>query len=232
MKLLWPIIKETAIYFWEELFYLVIFNLIAVISLLPGLMVILNSLAADPPIDPIAFIPMTVLMWSLLPFTLFGLSWTGYQITEGNAIKFSTFFSGGWQLIKQAYLWWFINAVVIYLFLVNVRFYDSMTTAWSPWLATLFTGLLFTWALTQLFALTMYPRLIEPGFRLASKNALAMFAQHPIPIIFAAFLSLVIVVTSLRFTPVGWFGATALITLIIQTTTHLILQEMAPKAQS
>jgi len=188
VRLLWPIIKDTAIYFWEELFYLVIFNLLTVISLAPGVYILWTSPQMEPAPPPVVYVPISILLCSALPYTLFSLFWTVYEISEGKAIKFHTFFGGGKQLLKHAYIWWGINLVVLIILVVNISFYSGLQTGWSVYASMFFIGLLVAWLLTQAFALTMYPRLIEPGFKMATKNAMVIVAKQTIPVLFAGIL--------------------------------------------
>jgi hypothetical protein len=115
--------------------------------------------------------------------------------------------------------------IVIVLMVVNIYFYLNLEASWSRYVAIFFTGLFMTWLLVQLFALAMYPRLIEPGFKLATRNALALLAQNPIAIIFAGFLVLIFSVGGIALLPLGWFGSVAIVVMLLQTTTHLILKD-------
>jgi hypothetical protein len=229
VNLIWPIIRDTVVYYWEELFYLTFFNVIIAVAIIPGL-VFLNP-GTDIPL--VLSVPTSIVLWSAVPYTLFGLFYTVYEISEGKAIKLSTFFSGGKKLLKQAYLWWVINIVVVILMLTNITFYNNLKTTWGGYLTLFFAGLFFAWLLVQLFALTLYPRLETPGFKLATRNALAILALKPIPVLVTAVLALVLAVVGIVIIPVGLFIAIALIaTLINMTTRHILKERFGQEAEA
>ena len=224
MRLIWPIIKETAVYFWEELFYLVIYNLLTVITIAPGVFIFFTSSNMDPPVPPTVYIPLSIILMSAVPYMLFSFFYIVYEISEGKAIKFLTFFKGGRALIKHAYIWWGINIVALTVIGANIAFYSSLNTTWSVYASMLFSGILIAWLLTQAFALTMYPRLIEPGFKLASRNAMVIIAKHPMAVLFAGALSLGFAAAGIVFVPLGWFGSAAIIATLLNMTTRLALK--------
>ena len=55
-----------------------------------------------------------------------------------------------------------------------------------------FQGLTIYWGILQLLALAFYPRLAKPGFRQAMRNALAMVALQPAPVVMLALLSVML----------------------------------------
>lgn len=232
MKLIWPIIKDTGVYFWEELFYLVIYNLLTVLTIAPGVYMLWTSPNIDPPPPPTIYIPMAILLMSLAPYMLFSLFSIVYEISEGKAIKFSTFFKGGRQMLKQAYIWWLINVGVLIVLIGNIAFYNSLDATWSVYAGMLFVGILVAWLLTQAFALTLYPRLIEPGFKLATKNAMVIIAKYPATILVVGLISLVLSVAGIIIIPVGWFAAVALIATLLNMTTRKALKDtLAPDGE-
>ncbi|MEM7031118.1 MAG: hypothetical protein AAF629_16250 [Chloroflexota bacterium] len=226
MKLIWPIIKDTGIYFWEELFYLVIYNLITFFAIAPSVIFWFSSASSDPPLSPLVAVPTSLLLASISPYLLFALFWTVYDISEGKAIKFLSFFTIGWGQLKQAYIWWGINFLVLSIIAANITFYGSLDASWRVYPSMLFFGILIAWILTQTLALTLYPRLMEPGFRLASRNALVIIAKHPIPILFTVFLCVVVVVLGVIVRPVGWFASIAFVATMLNMTTRKILKDL------
>ena len=225
MRFIWPIVKETAVYFWDDLFHLVVFNVLTIITLSPGIFILQTSVQIQPSPSPLVYGPLVVLAWLIVPYMLFSFYWTAYDISEGKAIKFSTFFRGGRQMLKHAYIWWSINVIVVSMLILNLVFYLNLGANWSGYVSMFFFGLTLTWILIQLFALTLYPRLVEPGFRVASRNALALIAGHPIAILFAGILSIAFIVFGLVIPPLGWFGSLAIVVMITNMTTHLIIKD-------
>lgn len=226
MKLIWPIIKDAGVYFWEELFYLVIYNLIAFFALAPAGIFWISTTTVDPPLSLLVAVPVSLLLASILPYLLFALFRTVYDISDGKAIKLWSFFNIGWDRLKQAYLWWGINFIVLTIIAANIAFYRSFEASWSVYPSMLFFGILLAWVLTQAFALTMYPRLMEPGFKLATRNALVIIAKQPIPVLFVAFLCLAMIALGYVVRPVGWFVSIAFIATLLNMTTRKILKDM------
>jgi hypothetical protein len=60
---------------------------------------------------------------------------------------------------------------------------------------------------------------------MASRNALALIAGHPIAILFAGILSIAFIVFGLVIPPLGWFGSLAIVVMITNMTTHLIIKD-------
>ena len=226
MKLIWPILKDTAIYFWEELFYLVIYNLLAFFALLPAALFWFTSMDLDPAPSPLIVVPVSLLLASVAPYLLFALFWTVYDISEGKAIKFLAFFRPGWANFKQAYIWWGINLAVLTVIAANITFYRSLETGWSVYLVMLFFGILLAWLLTQAIALTMYPRLVEPGFRLATRNALVVIARHPMVALVVGFISMILIFAGVIIRPLSWFATIALVATLLNMATRKVLQEL------
>ena len=226
MRLIWPIVKDAGVYFWEELFYLVIYNLIAFFALAPAGIFWISTTTVDPPLSPLVAVPVSLLLASLLPYLLFALFWTVYDISDGKAIKLFTFFNIGWDRLKQAYIWWGINFIVLTIIAANITFYGNLEASWSVYPSMLFFGILLAWVLTQAFALTMYPRLVEPSFKLASRNALVIIAKQPLPVLFVGFLSIVMIILGYIVRPVGWFVSIAFIATLLNMATRKILKDI------
>ena len=229
MRFIWPVLRESVIYFWEELFYLLIYNIIVLLTLVPGAIFI--SISIQGQVSPLFYVPVAVILLSAFPYAIFGLFGTIDQIADGKAIKISTFFSEGRKLLKQAYIWWLVNVVVIIILLTNIIFYVNLETQWSGYVTFFFVGILLTWLLTQVFALTFYPKLTEPGFKTASRNAMALIAIQPIAVVLMGVLALAIIVAGVMIRLIGLLIMFSLAATLINMTTHLILKAQQ-KAQA
>jgi hypothetical protein len=229
VRFIWPILRETIVYFWEELFYLLIYNIIVLLTLVPGAIFI--SISVEGEVSPLFYVPVAVILLSAFPYALFGLFGTVDKIADGKAIKISTFFAEGRQLLKQAFIWWVINVVVVIILITNIVFYVNLETPWSGYVTFFFVGIMLTWLLTQFYALTFYPKLHEPGFKTASRNAMALIAIQPISVVLMGILALAIIVAGVLIRLIGLLIMFSLAASLINMTTHLILKAQQ-KAQS
>jgi uncharacterized membrane protein YesL len=182
--MMWAIVKNWAGDIWEEMFYLIVFNFIWLVG------------------------TALILPW---PLVTFGLYFTVYDIGEGKGIKLSTFFKHARQTWKQAYLWGGINLGLLIIWWVNLDFYSRLGTEWAA-LAQMFTvALAIFWIVLQLAALAFYPRLVNPGFKVAEQNALIAIGRYPhFTLILLVIIALVIAAT-LFFQILLLFGSFALI---------------------
>jgi uncharacterized membrane protein YesL len=185
--MMWAIIKNSASDIWDEMFYLIIFNFISVV----GALLVLP-----------------------LPWVIFGLYFTVYDIGESKGIKLGTFFHHARRIWKQALLWGGINLGIWVIWWVNVDFYGRIGTQWAT-IAQMFTiALAIFWGILQLVALAFYPRLINPGFKLAQRNALISIGRYP-HFVFVLLVLIVLILVVTYFVPVLLFlGAFAMIVVV------------------
>jgi hypothetical protein len=159
--MIWSIIRKSVSDVWEEMLYLIIFNAIWFI----GALLILP-----------------------LPFVTFSLFATVYDVGEGKGIKLGTFFGHGRQVWKPAYIWGGINLVILLLLWINLSFYAGIDAQWAAIVRIVIVAMAIFWTILQLLALALYPRLVEPRFKLALRNAAAILGLQPLVV-----LSLVVI---------------------------------------
>ncbi len=179
MVVIWDILKKTALFGWEEIIHLVLANIITLAALLAGPTLVITGINRG---SALLMLAGSVVMFAIPP-ALFGLFWLTYQISLGNAVKFSTFVDGVKQPLKPMFIWGGINLLVVVMLVSNVIFYQAMEAAWAAFVAQFFYGVLIVWLILQLLTLAMYPHLETPGFRLALKNTLRLFAINPFAVI-------------------------------------------------
>jgi hypothetical protein len=155
-SMIWQVIKQSAIDIWDEMLYLLIFNVIWVLG------------------------TFLIIPW---PFVTFGLFAVACDISQGKGIKFSTFFAHAGRMWKQAYIWGGINLAILFVLWVNFNFYSNLGTRWADFIGTFVLGLMIFWIIFQLIILPIYPRLEKPGFKLALHNATIVAARHPLEIL-------------------------------------------------
>lgn len=154
--LIWNAIRRSVSDFWDEIFYLMGLNLVWSIG----------SLFIIP-----------------LPFFTFGLWYTAYDVSQGKGIRFSTFFVHLRQTWKYALIWGGLNSGLTLVVILNMKFYANFETQWAGLAQILIIAVALFWSIIQLVALTLYPRLEEPGFRLATRNAATLVAKYPLPVL-------------------------------------------------
>jgi hypothetical protein len=185
--MIWLAIKQAGADIWEELLNLIVFNLI--------------TLAGTLLIFP----------W---PFVVFGLYEMAYDIGQGKGVKITTFFSRAARVWKPAYVWGGINMAAIIVIAVNLNFYANITATWAGAAQIVMVGMAIFWIMLQLIVLPIYPRLEQPGFKLAVRNATVLVGRYPFPIFIMMVIVTAMVVLMIMmplFAALGLFSMTAVL---------------------
>ena len=197
MGLIWQVIKQSAGEFWDELLYLIIFNAIWFIG------------------------SMFILPW---PYLTFGLFYTAHEIGQGKAIKFSTFFKDAAPYWKQAYMWGGINVGALSILWFNLRFYANLQATWAAIIQVLFLAMILLWGIWQLVALAMYPRLEEPRFTMALRNAGILLVRYPqFALVLVIIVALMVIISSL-FPLFAFFGAVSFIAVLANRIVEALVE--------
>jgi hypothetical protein len=163
--MIWTSLKKAAGDFWEEILAMIVFNLITLVG------------------------TILIIPW---PFVTFGLFEMAYDVGQGKGIKYSAFFTRAAEKWKQAYVWGAINLGAVVVLLVAINFYGSFQTFWAGMAEVTVIGMAIFWFTLQLLVLPIYPRLEEPGFKLAMRNALVLMSRHFFPTLVLAGATMVI----------------------------------------
>lgn len=188
--MIWTSLKHVGSDIWDELFNLIVFNVVTLIG------------------------TILIIPW---PFVTFGLFEMTYDISQGKGIKFTTFFTRAAQVWKQAYVWGGINLGVIIIVAINLNFYGNFVATWASVAQILMLGVAVFWFTLQLVILPLYPRLEEPGFKIALRNAAVLMGRYPLPtltvfIIVAAMTAFTIYIRQCNlFVVLGYFSFTAVL---------------------
>lgn len=150
------VIKKSVINVWDELLYVIVFNVVWLVG------------------------AASIVLW---PFVTFGLFCIAKDIGEDKGIKFGNFFSYARQMWKPAYIWGGINLAVFMALWLNLSFYGGIEAQWAGIVQLVFIALTIFWGILQLIALGVYPRLEEPRFKLALRNAAVIMARQPLLIL-------------------------------------------------
>ncbi len=176
--MIWTSLKKAGTDIWDELLYMIIFNVISLIGTL------------------------LVLPWPLVTFGMFEMA---YDVGQGKGLKFSEFFTRPAKKWKQVYIWGGINLGLLVLIFVNINFYATFQVAWAGVVQALIIGVGGFWLILQLIMLAVYPRLETPGFREALRNAMILVARHPLAVVTLLALVIIMVVLTFAIQQCNWF---------------------------
>jgi len=164
------VIKKSATDVWDELLYVMIFNVVWLVG------------------------AVSIIFW---PFVTFGLFCIAKDIGDGKGIKFGNFFSYARQMWKPAYIWGGINLAMFVMLWLNLNFYGDLEAQRATRVAQLLIiALAIFWAILQLIVLGLYPRLVEPSFKLALRNAMVIMARQPLMILVLVVVIALLIVAS------------------------------------
>jgi uncharacterized membrane protein YesL len=192
-------IKNSAIDIWEEMLYLMIFNLIWLIG------------------------SFLIIPW---PFLTFGLFAIVHDIGQGKGIKFGKFFQYGRQMWKPAYIWGGINLGVALVLWINIGFYAGIDSQWALIVRVILMALAIIWIVLQLVALPIYPRLAEPSFKLALRNAAIVVSRYPLSILILLIIVAVLLTISSIFPAIAFLGGFAFIAVVTNRIVGAIVEEL------
>jgi uncharacterized membrane protein YesL len=192
-------IKKGFSVFWGDSIILIVLNFICFLSLLPA-MLFFSVTSADG-----TLLTTLINVLLLLPFVffLFALYYLLYDCGQSIAIRFGTYFRYLRQTWKQAMIFGLINILMIFLIFWNLSFYAQFEAGWANVFQMIFVSISVIWFVLQLVMLPLYPRLEEPGFRLALRNSVAIFGRYVIPVLVVVFDTVLIGVLTLRFQAIG-----------------------------
>lgn len=205
MQLLWHIIKKSVTDLWDEMLLLVLFNVIWVIG------------AA-------LLIP--------LPLVTFGLVFIAHDVAAGRGIKFGRFWGYARRYWKAAYIWGLFNGAVLGVFAFNIAFYGGLAASWATLAQAVFLALTMLWLVWQLVVVTLYPRLVEPRFKLAGQNAAILIGKNPVIVLLVTLVVAVLLVVT-AFAPALGLGVTvSLIVLLVTNTVDMLLKKELPPPEN
>lgn len=187
MRMVWHIIKHSARDIWDEVLYIIIFNIIWLIG------------------------SVLIIPW---PFVTFSLFFTAHDIGQGKGIKLKTFFAHGRRMWKQAYIWGGINLAAAFILWTNLAFYAGIQAQWATAVRMFFVMLTIFWTILQLVSLSIYPRLVEPGFKLALRNAAVVIGRYPLAGLALVATILLVGLVAFIFPVYIFLGAMAMIAVV------------------
>ncbi len=224
MSLLWSIIRKTFSDLWSESFLLILFNILWVVGSAPGLLILGYGALSRT----LLLIVMGLIALILWPFMTFSLFYVTHEIVEGKAIGFRAFFSEGRRVWRKAYVWGGVNLIVIAVLVANISFYSNPDaplgdSTIGDVVSSLFMSITIFWLVLQLFVLTMYPRLENPGIRNSFRYTGRLILRWPVPFLLSFLLAVALCLASF-FVPILPLLITfSLIALLANRTTAEVL---------
>jgi uncharacterized membrane protein YesL len=196
--MIWQIIKNSAVDIWDEMLYLMIFNIIWLIGL------------------------VLVIPW---PLVTFGLFFTVYDIGESKGISLGKFWNYARRNWKQAYLWGGINLAVLVIAWSNLIFYARQEAQWAAFLEILIIGVCLLWIIWQLVALSFFPRLEQPGLKLALRNAGISIGRYPLLTLLLIIFVILILALASFFPVVMLLGAISMIAVVTNRIVEVVVKK-------
>ncbi|GAB4440198.1 MAG: hypothetical protein Kow0031_22130 [Anaerolineae bacterium] len=198
MNTLWKILKKSTTDLWDEMLYMVLFNLIWF------------------------FGTLLILPW---PFVTFALYYIAIDVADGKGINWRKFWSYGRQNLKAAYIWGGVNLVALGLMWFNVVFYSRYNADWAQILQLFFLSLMAFWLLLQHVAVVLYPRLVEPDYRLALRNAAILVGKNPVISLVVMLLLGALILVSAFFPALALMMVFSYAAIIIANLVHILLKK-------
>ena len=113
---------------------------------------------------------------------------------------------------------------MLIILLVNINFYGNIRAQWAEIAQILIIGFTIFWGILQLVALPIYPRLEEPGFKLAMRNAAVVMGRYPLAILSLIVVVVVIGVISYFLQIVILLGAFSIIAIVANRMVGAIIK--------
>jgi uncharacterized membrane protein YesL len=181
-RVFWDALKN----FWEELFLLVLMNIVTILLAIPVL---------------------------TFPPALAGLWTAANRVANGKSIHWSDYFEGFRHYFWKAWGLALLNILVALVVLVNVRFYAldvvpfDISPSLSMWIRAFFVGAAILWLIVQIYPMALLLEQYDKRLRVALRNAAVLFIAHPGFSILLALLLLIVAGLS-TVIPVLWILVT------------------------
>ncbi len=153
MGLVWRVVRLTGGDLVEEVFWLILVNILWCIL-------------------AVLVLPM--------PFATAGMAWVAATVGEGKVISLRTFIEGGRRLWKPAYLWGLVNLVVGGIVWLNFSFYYNHPAWWAAIARLLVVAVALWWVAMQFYT---FPFLIvqeKPSLKMAYRNSMILIISQPV----------------------------------------------------
>lgn len=239
-SILWDSIKAA----WEDLFSLMLMNLVTVLPIiLAALLSFAMAWAWEAGYQTLAMILLAItglLPLLLLPPAIAGLWNTANRLTEGLAIHWSDYWEGFRRYFWKSLGLMLVNIVMLALLGANVWFYTPANNPWgldaglSSAIQIFFVVLIALWLIYQMYPLAMLLEQTDQRLRTALRNAGVLLITRPGFAILLG-LALAVVFAISTYLIVLWFLITLSLTAVVcnKAVKHLLIphRERAAEAE-
>jgi uncharacterized membrane protein YesL len=198
LRTFWGALKD----FWDELFLLVLMNIVTVLLLIPV----------------VTFPPALAGLWS-----------AANLVAKGRAIGWSDYFKAFRRYFLKAWGLALLNGLVGIILVANILFYApanvpfEISPTLSFWIQALFLGAAFVWLIIQLYPMALLLEQEDQRLRVALRNAAVLFAANLGFTIVLALLLLVVAAVSMVLPPLWLLVTVALFAVVCnKAVLHLL----------
>lgn len=207
LRAFWGALKD----FWDELFLLMLMNIVTVLLLIPV----------------VTFPPALAGLWS-----------AANLVAQGRAIGWSDYFQAFRRYFWKAWGLALLNVLVGIILLANVLFYAPANVPFeiSPtvsfWIQALFLGVTFVWLIIQLYPLALLLEQEDQRLRVALRNAAVLFVANLGFTIVLGLLLLVVAAISTVFPPLWLLVTVALLAVVCNKAVLHLLETYRERARA
>jgi len=197
-RVFWEALKE----FWDELFLLMLMNVVTVLLVIP--------VVTFPP-------------------ALAGLWGAANLVAKGRAIHWSDYFEGFRRYFWKAWGLALLNILVAVILFTNIRFYTpanvpfDISPSVSQWIQAFFVGMALLWVIVQMYPLALLFEQEDQRLRVALRNAAVLLITNPGFTIVLLLLLLIVAAISTAI-PLLWFMVTVALLAVVcnRAVLHLL----------
>jgi len=203
----WGALKD----FWDELFLLMLMNIVTVLLMIPV----------------VTFPPALAGLWN-----------AANLVAKGKAIGWSDYFEAFRRYFWKAWGLALLNILVGIIVLTNVLFYAPANVPFeiSPtvsfWIQALFLGVTFVWLIIQLYPMALLLEQEDQRLRVALRNAAVLFVVNLGFTIVLGLLLLVVAAISTVFPPLWLLVTVALLAVVCNKAVLHLLESYRERARA
>jgi uncharacterized membrane protein YesL len=207
MQIAFSGVKKGLAIFWEDSILLMFFNILCFLSMLPALLFYNMTIGAASVVTAV----LTTFLFLPLTFFLFALYHVLFDLRRGIHVSMKSYFRYLRSTWKPALIFGGINLLGFLLIGWNLRFYAQFEAAWAGLFQLTFLSISLVWIVLQMIMLPLYPRLEEPAFKNALKNAAAVVGHYLLSAAVLVLLTAVLLTLTFFFQVLGVFFTIVLI---------------------
>ncbi len=135
--------------------------------------------------DSFSQLAIANILWFILTIPLVtappaaaGLFFYTHELAHRHPVDWRTFFTGFRKYFWLSWIWAVTNLVAIIILGVNAWFYMQVKTAWAPWMAGFFVGILVLWLLLQMYTFPLLLEQTDQRMRVALRNSVVLYLKR------------------------------------------------------